>query len=385
MLKKTLYLAIVMSLLVWAAGCSDNPTGIVGDTENLAEEFGGYTATAESPGFGDPELIASEGDEVEVDDPILTSGAVQEIVNNDATGMYRFRIVWGRIPYDSTVTEATDWSGSLSVGGGALVVRRLIRFEPEQDQLLPRTDRHLVEWTSATTVHNDGIAVDIYLPPQRPVVDTSYSVDSSGDSSMILDSLLPALPMFTFETGPYTRTFTFEELVSLNEVVELDDGNKVALHALVIPRNVCPRGIMAGHWGVDDEGNGVYRGRWYASNGRMAGYMRGHYEQNDAGENVFYGKLIDRTGRFEGFIKGVWGANDPNTDDSIRHRHGMGWFNGRIFDSERNVIGSAMGRYGSAPDVRGGWFGARWKLFCAEDAAMGDDGMNDHSRGGGMM
>lgn len=368
MLKKTLEPLIAVFLLIWAASCSENPGDLNGSDSTTADEFGGYTATSELPGFGDSELIGSEGEEEEIDDPMLTSPAVQDLVNDVEAGMFHFRAVWGRIPYDSTVSEATDWTGSLTISRGGLVVRRLIRFELNQDYYLPRTDRTLVEWISLTTVHNDGIAVDVYVPPARPELDSSWVVDSGGDSSLVVDTI-PAAPVtLTFATGPYTRTFSLDELAALNEVVSLDDGNKVAFHGLQMFRRLCPRGILAGRWGRDEDGNGVFKGLWFSPLGRVIGYMRGHYGQNDEGHNVFYGKWINRAGDFEGFLRGTWANYPEETNANIdRHRAG-GWFEGRIFDGERHLIGGMGGRYGSAPDVRGGWFQGRWKLLCAEDA-----------------
>ena len=56
------------ALLLWAVGCSDNPTVPEPvDSPDFTEEFGGYTASPEAPGFGDSELIASENDEEEID------------------------------------------------------------------------------------------------------------------------------------------------------------------------------------------------------------------------------------------------------------------------------------------------------------------------------
>jgi len=251
-------------------------------------------------------------------------------------GMFHFRVVWGMIPCDSTVVDVTDWSGSLTVTRGGLVVRRLIRFEPDQDQLLPRADRTLVEWVSATTIHNDGIACDVFVP---------------------------------------------------HEIVELEDGNKVAFHGIQVFRQICPRGILAGHWGYDEEGNGVFRGLWFSGSGHVTGFLRGRYGQDDQGKNVFYGKWIDRDGRFEGLLRGTWGHHAISTEDEGTRNRPTGWFAGRIFDAERNPIGGLGGHYGSAPDFRAGWFQGRWKLNC-DSRRETDNGygvMNDGIPGGPMM
>ncbi len=381
MFKRTLLPLVATLLLIWAVGCSDNPTNTTGDTTDLNDGFGGYTTEAEEPGFGDPDLIAAEGEEVEVDDPILSSAPVQELIEDMDAGLFHFRVVWGMIPYDSTVTEVTDWTGSLTISRGALVIRRLIRFELNQDTYLPRTDRTLVEWVAATTVHNDGIAVDVLVPPLDPEVDTSFVVDGT-DTTWTYDTL-PVEPVtLTFETGPYTRTFSLEELAALDEVVELDSGNKVAFHGIQFYRQAqCPRGILAGHWGFDDEGNGLFEGYWFSHRGYVDGYVKGTFGDNDQGEKVFHGKWIDRAGNFEGLLKGTYGYHPSvNAAEIAKHRAG-GWFRGRIFDAAQSPIGSLAGRYGSAPHVHGGWFQARWKLFCNEIAVGGNGQGNGHGFG----
>jgi len=381
MLKRGFLPLLGAMLMIWAVGCSDNPTSTAGDSPSLADEFGGYTATDETSAFGDSELLTAEGEEEEIDDPILSSPSVQELANDVDAGMFHFRAVWGRIPYDSTVTEVTDWTGSLTISRGAIVIRRLIRFELNQDTYLPRTARELVEWVSYTTVHNDGIAVDIFVPPVPPTLDSSWIPDGSGDSTLVVDTI-PADPVtLTFETGPYSRTFTLDELASLEEIVALDDGNKVAFHAVQWFRQICPRGVLAGRWGKDEEGNGVFRGLWFSGGGHVIGYLRGRYGQNDQGRNVFYGKWIARDGAFEGLLRGTWGQGPWTTNADVERRCPGGWFAGRIFDADRTPIGLLSGHYGSAPDYRGGWFQGRWKLNCRETGRAGqgfgvmDDGI----------
>jgi len=387
MFRSPITLLLVALLMVWAVGCSDNPLETSGDTPNLPEDFDGYTATSEPVAFGDSELLEAEGEEEIIDDPILASPAMVELTNDLDAGMFHFRVVWGMIPCDSTVVDVTDWSGSLTVTRGGLVVRRLIRFEPDQDQLLPRTDRTLVEWVSATTIHNDGIACDVFVPPMEPTYDSSWIDDGQGGTVLVVDTIMPEPATLTFETGPYTRTFTLDELAALNEIVELEDGNKVAFHGIQVFRQICPRGILAGHWGYDEEGNGVFRGLWFSGSGHVTGFLRGRYGQDDQGKNVFYGKWIDRDGRFEGLLRGTWGHHAISTEDEGTRNRPTGWFAGRIFDAERNPIGGLGGHYGSAPDFRAGWFQGRWKLNC-DSRRETDNGygvMNDGIPGGPMM
>jgi hypothetical protein len=367
MLRNTMTALFAALLLVWVVGCSDNPLETAGDTSNLTEDFGGYSATDESAAFGDSELLADEGDEEAIDDPILATSAMVALTDDLDAGMFHFRAVWGMIPYDSTIVDATDWTGSLMLTRGGMAIRRLVHFEPDQDYTLERTDRTLVEWVSATTIHNDGIVVDVYVPPMRPTYDSSWVDDGAGGTVLVVDTVMPEPVTLTFETGPYTRTFTLDELAALDEVVELDDGNKVALNGFQMFRQKCARGILAGHWGLDEEGNGVFRGYWFSGNAHVDGYLRGHYGQNDEGLNVFYGKWINRNGRFEGLLRGTWSEKDrSNNGEGIRNRP-SGKFSGRIYDAERNPIGMLGGHFHTAPNFRGGWFQGRWKLICDDN------------------
>jgi hypothetical protein len=364
MTHKPITAFMAWALMLWAVGCSDSPVETAPVDQNLADEFGGYTATDEQPAFGDSEVLAVAGEEQEVDDPILVSPAAQEVVTDVDAGLFHFRAVWGRIPYDSTVTTVTDWTGSLTVTRGAIVLRRLIRFELNQDTYLPRTSRDTLQWVSFTSVHNDGIAVDIFVPPMRPTIDSTWVPDGAGDSTLVIDTIAADPVTVTFTTGPYTRTFTLSELAALQEVVSLDDGNKVALHAVQFFRQLCPRGILAGRWGYDEEGNGVFRGMWMSAIGHVTGYLEGHFGQNDQGQNVFFGKWIDSVGHFEGLLRGVWGHGPRVTEAEIQHHFAGGWFAGEIFNAGGDPIGLLGGHFGSAPNVDGGWFQARWKLHC---------------------
>jgi len=68
MFRSPITLLLVALLMVWAVGCSDNPLETSGDTPNLPEDFGGYTATSEPVAFGDSELLEAEGEEEIIDE-----------------------------------------------------------------------------------------------------------------------------------------------------------------------------------------------------------------------------------------------------------------------------------------------------------------------------
>lgn len=379
--RKLLLFLSLISLTLLVVGCSNQTVEPEMSVEqlNFEDEFGGYQASNESPGFGDPELVtdADESDR-EYNDPILADPDVLSAVNDIAAGHYHFRVVWGQLRFNPNQTNPTDWSGSLSVNYGAEVLRRIIRFEPNQDHILPRKDRRTIEWTSVTTVHHDGIAVDIFVPPVRPIFDTTKieTTDSLGNTTIeiVVDTILPQRNpvVLDFKTGPYSRQFELRELVSLDTIVFLDDSNAVAFDAFRLDRYPCPRGFLSGAWGFDSTGHGLFRGMWMDNRGFVSGYLKGHFGVNNNGQKVFFGKWVSRKGRFEGYIRGHWGFRNCNVVD-ITPCHPGGNFRGLIYNSSREVIGALGGQFrvGFA-NTRGpgGFFQGRWKLYCPAESII---------------
>jgi len=372
MLKKLFPAILAMIVMILFAGCSENPadTGSLSGDLNLEDEYGGYTANLETEGFGDEELVLEASQDEEFDDAMLLTPGVDSLVEDPDVGYYHFRAVWGQMCYDSTVTDPTDWSGSLTISRGAEIIRRVIRFERSQDYILERYDRKIIEWNSITTVHNDGICVDLFIPPVRPEFDTLLipEVDILGDTTWAeaIDTTYPEPEpvTVTFETGPYSRTFSMDELMKLDTIVYMDDSSAVAFHALKLNRIPCPKGFLAGIWGVNKEGQGVYRGMWMNHRGTVAGYIKGHYGVNDDGMKVMFGKWISMSGEFEGFIKGTYGYNCNDNANGNAFRKGPGWFRANIFSADRVEIGVIKGRYQGARDRNHGFFQGRWKLRC---------------------
>jgi hypothetical protein len=379
-IRKLIALSIIVALLDLVVGCSKSPVTATGEeTLNLEEEFGGYTTSAESPAFGDDLLMAEESEEEEFNDPLLGTPDVDSAVKDVNAGYYHLRAIWGKLRYDSSVTDVTDWTGSLTVSRGAEVIRRAIRFERGQDYIVPRYDRKLIEWVSMTTVHNDGIAVDIFVPRPKPVFDTTevIEVDSTGDTTyvIVVDTTYPELEPVTlaFETGPYSRTFDISELQGMDTIVMLDDSNAVLFQGFCLDRFPCPRGYLAGHWGFDEEGQGRFRGFWMSHRGQINGYLKGHFGQNDEGRHVFFGKWIAHNGRFEGFIRGTYGHLSNDNASVTARRHAPGWFAGEIINANRQMVGVLGGHFRAAPNYRHGFFQGRWKMYCNERDAEPDD------------
>ena len=57
-------------------------------------------------------------------------------------------IVWGKLPADRDATDSRDWSGTLKISHGGLLVRHTIGFEDATDMLLPRTSLDTVAFQS---------------------------------------------------------------------------------------------------------------------------------------------------------------------------------------------------------------------------------------------
>ncbi|MEW5923011.1 MAG: hypothetical protein AB1746_03400 [Candidatus Zixiibacteriota bacterium] len=370
MLRNLLLTALILGLLGFLAGCSED-TASPSDDDLLtaAEEFGGYIPTDESAAFGDPVLL----DEMDADkiynDEFAAIPAVDSIIDESVEGAYALRILWGSLRYDSTITEITDWSGSLTISRGAEIVRRTIKFEDGQDYILDRTDRTKIEWVSLTSVHFDGIFVNIYIPPVE-----------TDDSAMIAEEPVTV----TFETEPFTVSFSIDEIAALDTIYYLEDSiNAVSFRGFKVEPMGCPNGFLDGHWGTDTTGQGVFSGRWIASNGMLAGFLQGEWGQDSAGANYFVGKYIDVNGRFEGLLKGTYrwlpfGAMNGLQDGQTK-RHGGGRFFGHFYNAELTPIGVLKGRFGMPKydtDCDKGYFFGRWKKFCSSAAAI-NDGMDE--------
>jgi len=317
------------------AGCTSST-----DSETAyIEDFGDLTADKEAPAFGDPDLEEMVDVEQAISDPVAFSPAVDSIENQDRTDRFCFRMLWGNLERDSGITELTDWSGSLTLTRGAILVTHTIRFEPGQDYLLPRYNEQgyyipeELRWVSKTSVHLDGIATRLLIPPS--VTDDIVTV--------------------TYESPQLTISFEINDLESLDTLITIGEGNAIAFHATRCePPTVRPtRGHLVGRWGRDDAGQGIFYGRWMTANGRVIGTVRGTWGVDTTGARVFVGKYIDNDGNFEGFVKGVW-------RDRGQGANACGQFRGRIFNADREPIGVLMGHFKKGDTRRGGWFAGLW-------------------------
>jgi hypothetical protein len=352
-MKKTLHRGLTAALLVGLgglllAGCGSDSTPVVTneiEELNLTDDFGGYKATDQPPGFGDPEIMSSMTEDEAAPLFVGDSVGLDSLYGNPRFTLYTVAVRWGQLEGDSTVTTKTDWSGTASLVRGHLKLLRVLRFERGQDSIVrPRPGPLEISWVSKTSVHFDGLAFMI--------VDPLYPDDELGVESS-----------FTFSTEPYSATFNLDDLADLDTVITVDGlGNQVAITAHRIKPDPCGKGFMEGVWWPNNHLNkmGKFHGKWIADDGSLAGHVRGHWGQRGNGERVLFGQWIDRSGVFKGFLRGVWGP-DPN-------RPGHGFFRGSIFERDKTEIGGFRGDY-ILPrnDHSRGFFHGGWKLNCPEE------------------
>ena len=375
MFRNLLIGLLTLSLLGIFTGCGkDSASSSDNDMKSIADRFGGFTPTDEPVAFGDPTIAAESIGDEPFDDNIAASPAVDSIVDDALTGAYALRIIWGSMHYDSTITVPTDWTGSLAVNRGAEVLRRTIRFEPAQDYILPRTDRKLIEWVSQTTVHNDGIFVNLYIPPA-----------DTADTAAVADSSVTV----TFDTAPFEITFHLNDLKSLDTIYYLADSvNAVAIRVFKIEPLACSKGFFDGHWGTDSTGQGIFGGRWISIHGATTGYIEGIWgnDLDTTGDNLFFGKYIDINGQFEGLLRGKYKPHPNMHANPNAFCHAGGWIFGNFFDGDGNAMGVIKGHYlmpkQDSTDAMG-YMQGRWKTFCPRDFNSHDgdghdgDGMDD--------
>ena len=385
-MKRTLSIIAAIGLLaVLASGCSQdgnpssNGTAAVDDYAriDLDQEFGGLTATDEEAAFADAGMSAVLAADVQEtsDDPQAQS---PDVIRLDRMGrdpsvdpdslrphLTFVKLRWGHLdgPVDSLDAAdgcaRTDWSGTVRVDRGLLVVRRLLAFERPYDHLvMPRLDARTVALVSHTGCGHDGLVLQILERPATP--------GAAPD---------PAPNRLHLDLGPYTASFDVTELATTDTVTEVDAaGNSFAVTGLRPGRaDLCPSGFLSGRyrpWPTDRPDSstagaqvrvGQFVGVWRTLDGRVGGFLRGAYGVNGDGERVLVGKYISPRGRFRGLIRGTWEPGAVAGD--------LGHFTGHWYGAAGNAEGVLGGDGHPVPGARGGWFAGRWAALCDDEAA----------------
>jgi hypothetical protein len=369
-MRTSLFAILTIALLIFASACQNSsisPTSGPPSAEqriNLNSPTGGLAATDEAPAFGEPGKFELLSNESPVADPYEEDSDIGDSIRARGARLYDFRAIWGRLAdlSDSGAADLCplDWSGTLHLEGGIIMIRKTIAFEP--DDSIWRVDQSTIQWASRTGPHVDGIQVKLVLPA-RPV------------DTMVCAGCAPTLEL---STGPYRRMFTIEELVALNLVEPVDTcGNAISITSVLAPP-ACPHGQLMGSWemtppdtlappdsnGADGTVLGVFRGIWVGRHGLIGGHLRGVFGLNDAGERVFFGKYIDQQGHFMGIVRGRFGSRPEFALDRCRHaKRSHGWFTGEWIDDTYRVQGGLKGHW-IAPENGNGCFHGIWGMKC---------------------
>jgi hypothetical protein len=296
----------------------------------LEQANGGLTTDDEAPMFDDTATFDAAQIEggTAVSDPYAADLDASSVAT---TALMNLAIVWGQLPPDRDAEHAVDWSGSLALNRGTIVVRRTIGFEDATDALAPRTDRLSVSFTSITRPFADGLALTV-LDPDPASADPltlTYTRTDGTTHQLALAELL---------AGPVVRTVD-------------DQGDKVV--AIAIHRGDCEHGFGRGRWRALRDDLGGFLGMISNGDGDPIGHIRGIWGARRNGEQVFFGKVIDLDGHFLGIFAGHYAAGEMR---------------GHWLDRSGEV-GRLQGRYdASAPGHDGGHFLLRWAdAACAAD------------------
>ena len=319
-------LAVPVALALLAGGCGGlEPAEEVAADLELAN--GGFDTEDEAPMFGEEPLFTASTDvEAPYQDPLEGDDAVAELMGDPEAAVYATAIQWGQMPGDPTHAVGRDWSGTFRVNRGAILIRRVVRFEDATDAIDPRTDPLAVTFRSVTRPHNDGLRLAIVDPEPEavePLVLEYELADGTSHSVAMADLLLEP------------------------ETITVDAAsNRMVAVAMRRPAVGCAHGFLHGRWHALRPGLGRFLGRVTDADGEPVGHVRGLFGTRASGEHVFFGKYIDQDGSFQGLLRG---------------RADEGHFGG-VWKDRDGDVGSLGGLYReSLPGAEtGGQFLGRW-------------------------
>ena len=374
-----------VALLGLLAGCSSDdvasaPGVTASDNYELLDfndPYGGLSETDEAVAFDDEglkALLALE-EEDDIEDPVARDPFVlrmeersrhrERLAPEERPSFTFARLTWGMLrgPEDTTAVEGpcdmTDWTGTLRVDRGALVVRRTISFETPADHVIfPRLDRLTVAFISQTWCGFDGLVIEIV---EHPVAE---------------DDSVSAPNMLHIDTPGFQGSFPVAELADMDEVFEVDAaGNRFRINGFTVEDiDVCPKGFLSGRYRImnhdvpdsvetGDHGErlGSFAGAWYGLHGRIEGFMRGGYGIDAEGNRVFLGKFINRQGRFRGLIRGGWEPAEREGE--------LASYRGEWVTRHGQVEGVLGGEAHPVEGYPGGFYVGKWTTTCDAEAS----------------
>jgi hypothetical protein len=349
-------------IAAWLVGCVGEGSPEIAEADSLQQAIespeGGFDTEDDEPMFGDEESFADLGLDEEdpaIDDERLAFGPEGRFPIPDEMRAVTVLVQWGQLRINPEVAEPTVWDGTISASEGGLIVRRVVRFEPRTDELLPRFDRQTVNVRSVTQPHNDGLILTLVLPPRDP------SIGDDERPPALLVNLGEArevvVPAAALADG-------FRAMVPVDRM-----GNVIVI--TTVPPHPCPHGAFAGLWREVRSDLGTFQGRWIGLDGELQGHLRGIWGVNREGHQVFFGKYIGRDGRFRGLVRGVWHDGE---------------LTGRWVDRSGRHLGGLRGQYRTAPEEAemraDGGFGGHWieacpDHECSSDRCPGEDDATD--------
>jgi hypothetical protein len=345
-------LAVAAFLAVPVAACVDqadptaDPAAVATD---LSAGTGNQTTTDEAPMFGEAAPFAAAAIEADhaVVDPIAGDPTVAALDVRPDVDARQLLVLWGQMPPDRTATLAHDWSGTLSVSRGKLVVERAIAFEAATDSLQPRTSASSLHFTSKTRPAVDGLAIKI-LDDQAP----SATPPPSPSPGL---GLAPIVLTYTPDDGTAPIAIDLDQLSHGASVTDLGGGNKLV--AVAERRHAdCEGGFLRGRWHpLAGAPVGAYRGVVTSRTGEVIGHIRGIYGVRANGDAVMFGKFIDTAGAFKGVVVGTYAGNT---------------FHARWLDraGEHGTLGGVY--FEGAPGAGGGFVGRFAQTGCSEEPAQ---------------
>ena len=317
-------LPLALFTILTAACVNDATTPVEEVKSDLELDNGGFDTSDELAEFGQGALFADAAIESSSD---VTDEMTDDVTAMDVAGVeaHDISLIWGKLPPDLTATDGVDWSGTLELSRGGMLIRRRLGFEEATDRVLPRTTREVIEIESRTRPFADGLALRVFDDRPNdpdPIRLTYRSVD-----------------------GARVHTFDLRDLADGPVVRNEGDGNRMV--AVGRRRNdSCAHGVMRGRWHALAPNAGVYLGVVANAAGLPIGHVRGIYGERRNGDSVLFGKFIDRTGRFTGIINGNYDAQSDT-------------FEARWLDRQGDH-GVLHGVFFEGPSLRGGAYVARW-------------------------
>jgi hypothetical protein len=276
---------LACSLVAFTGGCTDNTPEDEADqiVSAIELENGGLDTEDEAPSFGEADAFAAAAIENTADVSDTMSTDTEVVALRERTDVQRLRVaaIWGRMPPSREELTPHDWSGTIQVSRGAVVVRHRIGFEEATDRLLPRDSRTVIPFQSVTGPFVDGLVLEVLADTDLGAITLSYVPGSGTTVEVRLADLL---------AGPVSTDF--------------GDGNRMVVTALRGDRDACDHGFMRGRWHALRENLGGFRGIVTDADGTPIGHMRGFYGTRRDGQQVFFGKYINREGQFRGIFAG---------------------------------------------------------------------------------